>query len=99
MPRAGPSRSQRQFSQAQNRTQTQRYARSQRRVEEEDDEEEIALPEDDEPEANNTGTVREAPWLTKKPPNQTRIGLEETRERFSTTRAVSGATSYTPTPR
>ena len=61
MPRAGPSRSQRQFSQTQaqtqNPTQTHRYGRSQRRVEDEDEEEEIALDEDDEPGADDAGTV------------------------------------------
>ncbi|KAH9054702.1 MAGE-domain-containing protein [Lactarius vividus] len=62
MPRAGPSRSQRQFSQiqaqtqTQNPVQTQRYSRSQRRVEDEDEEEEIPLDDDeDEPGTNETG--------------------------------------------
>ena len=59
MPRAGPSRSQRQFSQTQNPTQTERYGRSQRRVEDEEEEEEIALDDDDEPGVDDTGTVRE----------------------------------------
>ena len=63
MPRAGPSRTQRQFSQVQaqtqNPTQTQRYSRSQRRVEDDDEEEEIPLDDDDEPGANDTGTVRD----------------------------------------
>jgi hypothetical protein len=52
MPRAGPSRSQRQVSQTQAQTQnlpqTQRYGRSQRRVEDEEEEDEnIALDEED----------------------------------------------------
>lgn len=60
MPRAGPSRSQRQPSQ----TQTQRYGRSQRsqrRHEDSDDAEEIAVEnyeDDDEPGMEDTGTVR-----------------------------------------
>lgn len=60
MPRAGPSRSQRQPSQ----TQTNLRSRSRRRVEDDDDEEEVADQnyEDDEgPEMDaddNTGTVR-----------------------------------------
>ncbi|KAI9432402.1 MAGE-domain-containing protein [Lactarius indigo] len=63
MPRWGPLRSQRQFSQTQaqtqNPTQSQRYGRSQRRVEDEDEDEEIPLDDDDgdgEPGANETGT-------------------------------------------
>lgn len=63
MPRAGPSRSQRQFSRTQpptqNPTQTQRYGRSQRRVEDEEEDEEIALDEDDEDDADEGGTVCE----------------------------------------
>lgn len=59
MPRAGPSRSQRQFSQTQNPTQTERYGRSQRRVEDEEEDEEIALDEDDEDDADEGGTVCE----------------------------------------
>ena len=62
MPRAGPSRSQRQFSQTQAQTQhptqTQRYGRSQRRVEEEEEEEEVAFDDDDEAGADDGGTVR-----------------------------------------
>ena len=57
MPRAGPSRSQRQPSQ----TQTQRYGRSQRRHEDEDDAGDIAAEnheDDDEPGMDDTGTVR-----------------------------------------
>jgi hypothetical protein len=61
MPRAGPSRSQRQPSQTQ--TQTQRYGRSRRRHEDEDDAEEI-VPEnyddEDEPGMQDTNTVRAA---------------------------------------
>ena len=59
MPRAGPSRSQRQPSQ----TQTQRYGRSQRRREEEDDAEEIVFEnyeDDDEPGMQDTNTVSAA---------------------------------------
>lgn len=59
MPRAGPSRSQRQPSQ----TQTQRYGRSQRRLEEEEEEEEIAVQnseDDEEPGLDDTNTVRAA---------------------------------------
>lgn len=59
MPRAGPSRSQRQPSQ----TQTQRYGRSQRRHEDEDDAEEIVAEnyEDyDEPGMEDASTVRAA---------------------------------------
>ncbi len=60
MPRAGPSRSQRQPSQ----TQTQRYGRSQRRHEDEDDAEEIVAEtyedDDDEPGREDTNTVRAA---------------------------------------
>ncbi|KAF8272190.1 MAGE family-domain-containing protein [Lactarius quietus] len=56
MPRAGPSRTQRQFAQTQNASQTQ-YRRSQRRVEDEDQDEEIALDSDeDEAGANDAGT-------------------------------------------
>ena len=57
MPRAGPSRSQRQPSQ----TQTQRYGRSQRRHEDEDDAEEIVAEnyeDDDEPGMEDASTVR-----------------------------------------
>jgi hypothetical protein len=59
MPRAGPSRSQRQPSQ----TQSQRYGRTQRVVEEEDDEEEVVglnLDDDEEPglDEPGSGTVR-----------------------------------------
>jgi hypothetical protein len=60
MPRAGPSRSQRQPSQ----TQTQRYGRSQRRLEDEDEDEEIAIPnseDDEEPGMDDTNSVRDAP--------------------------------------
>ena len=59
MPRAGPSRSQRQPSQ----TQTQRYGRSQRRREEEDDAEDIVFEnyeDDDEPGMQDTNTVSAA---------------------------------------
>jgi hypothetical protein len=59
MPRAGPSRSQRQPSQ----TQTQRYGRSQRRQEDEDNAEEIVAEnyeDDDEPGIEGTNTVRAA---------------------------------------
>ena len=57
MPRAGPSRSQRQPPQ----TQTQRYGRSQRRHEDEDDAEELVAEnyeDDDEPGMEDTNTVR-----------------------------------------
>jgi melanoma-associated antigen len=60
MPRAGPSRSQRQPSQ----TQTQRYSRSQRRVEDDDEEEVIEtqnFEDDDEPNLDDAGTVRVLP--------------------------------------
>jgi hypothetical protein len=53
-------------AQMQNPTQMQRYGRSQRRVEDEDEEEEIALNEDNEPDANGTGTVRDPTTLTGK---------------------------------
>ncbi len=59
MPHAGPSRSRRHPSQ----TQTQRYGRSQRRLEEEDDDEEIAVEnyeDEDEPGMEDAGTVRAA---------------------------------------
>ena len=59
MPRAGPSRSQRQPSQ----TQTQRYGRSQRRREEEDDAEDIVFEnyeDDDELGMQDTNTVSAA---------------------------------------
>jgi hypothetical protein len=59
MPRAGPSRSQRQPSQ----TQTQRYGRSQRHHEDEDDAEEILAEnyeDDDGPGMEDTNTVRAA---------------------------------------
>jgi hypothetical protein len=57
MPRAGPSRSQRQPSQIQ----TQRYGRSQRRHEDEDDAEEIVAEnyeDEDEPGMGDSNTVR-----------------------------------------
>ncbi len=59
MPRAGPSRSQRQPSQ----TQTHRYGRSQRRIEDENDDEEIVVGnyEDDDEPMEDTNTVRAAP--------------------------------------
>jgi hypothetical protein len=59
MPRAGPSRSQRQPPQ----TQTQRYGRSQRRLEDDDDDEEIAVQnseDDEEPGMDDANTVRAA---------------------------------------
>ena len=58
MPRAGPSRSQRQPSQ----TQTQRYGRSQRRLEDEDDDEVAVQNSDDDEETgmDDTTTVRVA---------------------------------------
>lgn len=59
MPRAGPSRSQRQPSQSQ----SQRYGRSQRRHEDEDEAEEIVAEnyeDDDEPGMGDTTTVRAA---------------------------------------
>jgi len=54
MPRAGPSRSQRQPSQ----TQSQRYGRTQRVIEEEDDEEEVVgqnYDDDEEPGLDEPG--------------------------------------------
>jgi hypothetical protein len=56
MPRAGPSRSQRQPSQ------TQRYGRSQRRLEDEDDDEMVVQNSEDEDETgmDDTTTVRAA---------------------------------------
>jgi hypothetical protein len=63
MPRAGPSRSQRQPPQ----TQTQRYGRSQRRLEDDDDDEEIAVQnseDDEEPGMDDANTVRAARRLT-----------------------------------
>jgi hypothetical protein len=62
MPRAGPSRSQRQPSQ----TETQRYSRSQRRVEDDDEEEVIEAAnyeDDDEPNLDDAGTVRAVAFL------------------------------------
>jgi hypothetical protein len=60
MPRAGPSRSQRQPSQAQ----SQRHGRTQRRIEEDDDDEVVAqtYEDDEEPglDDSGSGTVREA---------------------------------------
>ena len=59
MPRAGPSRSQRQPSQSH----SQRYGRSQRRHEDEDEAEEIVAEnyeDDDEPGMGDTNTVRAA---------------------------------------
>jgi hypothetical protein len=59
MPRAGPSRSQRQPSQ----TQTQRYSRSQRRLEDEDGDEEVAVQhseDDEEHGVDDSNTVRAA---------------------------------------
>ena len=57
MPRAGPSRSQRQPSQ----TQTQRYGRSQRRLEDEDEEIAVQNSEDDEGHGvDDSNTVRAA---------------------------------------
>lgn len=85
MPRAGPSRSQRQPSQ----TQTQRYSRSQRRLEDEDEDEEIAVQnsEDDEGHGvDDSNTVRAAlvgltpdRFLTYS--DSTRAGPEETCDR------------------
>jgi hypothetical protein len=59
MPRAGPSRSQRQPSQSQ----SQRYGRSQRRHEDEDGAEDIVAEnyeDEDEPSMGDTNTVRAA---------------------------------------
>jgi hypothetical protein len=63
MPRAGPSRSQRQPSQ----TQSQRYGRTQRHVEDEEDGEEIIAQfyDDDEDGVDDTGgTVRAVTMMT-----------------------------------
>ena len=59
MPRAGPSRLQRQPLQ----TQTQHYSRSQRRFEDKDKDEEIAIPnseDDEEPCMDDTNSVCDA---------------------------------------
>ena len=108
MPRAGPSRSQRQPSQ----TQSQRHGRTQRRVEDEEDEEEIVVDNYDDDEeagldATGSGTVR---CTTSMYPlllvtslshslKHTQAGSEKARDRSGASRALPGAAAHATPPR